>query len=261
MARRPVKKLKVPFSNRTTARRLNQIIESLETEIATLTAQVERASSDLQYVSRQIEPYTAGTASLMRKQALAETQHRRTGLAGWFSPGLTPQGEASVAQIKRDLEHNRTHSEPLRARASAIYATLRSATELLAAKKRLLPVCIRARDKRLKFEAKEAAKHGRHKAVAARADGRTRELASMLRWQLPEQETCPYCDRPLGRDRHADHIYPVSKGGLSVTSNMVWCCSECNMKKGDMTLARFTEEYGIDRVAVESRLRLLGKEY
>ena len=261
MARRRAKKLKLPFTSMTTARRLSQIIATLEADIETLTAQVARVRSDLQYVNGQIESFTAGTASLIRKQALAQTQHKRTGISGLFYPGLTPEGEASLTNIKRDLEHNRQHVEPLRSRAFALYRTVQRIEEEIDTKKRLLPVCIGAREKRLKLESKEAAKHGRNKALAARADGRTRELASTVRWQLPEQETCPYCDLPLGRDRHADHIYPVSKGGLSVPENMVWCCSECNMKKTDMTLARFTEVYLMDRSAVELRLRRLGKDF
>lgn len=47
---------------------------------------------------------------------------------------------------------------------------------------------------------------------------------------------CYYCDIELDFDIprfvHIDHKIPISKGGLNVINNIVWCCSNCNLKKG-----------------------------
>jgi len=60
---------------------------------------------------------------------------------------------------------------------------------------------------------------------------------------------------------HADHIYPVSKGGQSRAENMVNVCAQCNSKKSDLTLSTFIEQNGLDRVRIERNLNSLGKEF
>ena len=40
------------------------------------------------------------------------------------------------------------------------------------------------------------------------------------------------CGEPLDPSFHADHIFPYSKGGLTVTSNGQALCPTCNLKKG-----------------------------
>jgi len=74
-------------------------------------------------------------------------------------------------------------------------------------------------------------------------------------------EICPYCGGETEDKPELDRIYPVSKDGLSVESNLVYICKACNQKKGDKTLAHFIKAGGLDRHAVESRLRELGKEF
>ena len=41
---------------------------------------------------------------------------------------------------------------------------------------------------------------------------------------------CIYCGKP---SESIDHIYPISKGGKSITSNCIPCCLACNGKKSD----------------------------
>ena len=41
---------------------------------------------------------------------------------------------------------------------------------------------------------------------------------------------CIYCGDP---SESLDHLHPMSKGGLSSTSNCVPCCLSCNGKKSD----------------------------
>ena len=92
-------------------------------------------------------------------------------------------------------------------------------------------------------------------------DGRSRDLTDTVKKTLPPQSNCPYCGESLGETPHADHIYPVTKGGHSVAANMVLVCAACNLKKGSMTLRAFVAQYGLDREAVEMRLQELGKDF
>lgn len=99
------------------------------------------------------------------------------------------------------------------------------------------------------------------RARVAQADNKTRELAASVKLRLPQDHLCPYCGNDLSDDPHADHIYPVSRGGLSTLVNMVYVCATCNIKKRDRTLRMFIDEFGLDRDSIEKRLSKLGKEY
>lgn len=45
---------------------------------------------------------------------------------------------------------------------------------------------------------------------------------------------CFYCRKELNRETlTVDHRIPLSKGGLSIASNMVPCCGRCNSSKGN----------------------------
>ena len=98
-------------------------------------------------------------------------------------------------------------------------------------------------------------------AAAASATGTTRQLGSKVRTRLPRQQQCPYCGGSLGISPHADHIYPVSKGGRSVERNMVFVCPSCNTKKAHRTLSAFIKTFGLDRDEIEARLTELGKDF
>jgi 5-methylcytosine-specific restriction endonuclease McrA len=103
------------------------------------------------------------------------------------------------------------------------------------------------------------------RAVIAAYKGKSRSLAYQIKSELKEQMNidshCPYCGKDIGDDPHCDHVYPVSKGGLSTPKNMVYVCSDCNMKKTDLTLTQFIKKYGFHRLEIEQRLEKLGKDY
>ena len=98
------------------------------------------------------------------------------------------------------------------------------------------------------------------KGLAAQAVNKTRQQASQLKAKIVNTDYCPYCGNKIF-DGHVDHIYPVAKGGLSSTKNMVRVCSECNFKKKDMTLNQFIKKYDLDRDVIEENLDLLNKSY
>lgn len=48
---------------------------------------------------------------------------------------------------------------------------------------------------------------------------------------------CAYCDTPTSvKEGTIDHVYPVSKGGKTEWTNVVWACKKCNCKKDNKTL-------------------------
>lgn len=98
------------------------------------------------------------------------------------------------------------------------------------------------------------------KAQYATSVDETRNLAQSIRRRLPANHKCPYCDGPLGGNYHADHIYPVSKGGQSRERNMVNVCESCNIKKRNDTLYTFIKKYELNRGSIERNLEKLGKE-
>jgi 5-methylcytosine-specific restriction endonuclease McrA len=87
-----------------------------------------------------------------------------------------------------------------------------------------------------------------------------REGADVIRAKLPRHHRCPYCNGPLGSSPHADHIYPVSKGGRSTPHNMVYICARCNNRKGNQTLTGFAAVEGLDLHNILNRLRELKKD-
>jgi len=102
----------------------------------------------------------------------------------------------------------------------------------------------------------------RIRAIAARESGRARERAWRIKKKLHKVSSgCVYCGGPLGDNPHADHIYPIAKGGLSIESNMVLVCEMCNVRKGINTLQVFIRTYDLDRDAIEKRLLQQKKDF
>jgi len=114
-------------------------------------------------------------------------------------------------------------------------------------------------------EKREEEKKKTARAIIAMHYGKSRDLAESVKKELKEQISispqCPYCGGDLGKDPHCDHIYPVSKGGLSTQNNMVYICSGCNLKKRTFTLSQFIEKYSLQRVEIVKRLSKLGKDH
>jgi 5-methylcytosine-specific restriction endonuclease McrA len=52
---------------------------------------------------------------------------------------------------------------------------------------------------------------------------------------------CEYCHAPqvlIGQAFHIDHIIPLSLGGGTISENLCYACSHCNIAKGSRTMAR-----------------------
>lgn len=101
----------------------------------------------------------------------------------------------------------------------------------------------------------------REKSVVARVRKKSRENAERVKVKLEKTTECPYCNEPLGAQPHADHIYPLSRGGQETESNMVYVCSRCNIAKSDKTLHTFCMDRGLSFRQVSARLRRMGKDF
>ena len=112
---------------------------------------------------------------------------------------------------------------------------------------------------------KEKDKADKYKAHAYAYQDKSRELADEIKKELKSQTdifiNCPYCEQPLGEIPHADHIYPVSKGGLSTKENMVYVCEKCNLEKRDLTLREFIKKKDFNRSKIEENLEKLHKQF
>ena len=110
-----------------------------------------------------------------------------------------------------------------------------------------------------------AKKQEQNRAKVAAYENKTREEAARIKRLLNDQfnksNLCPYCQNEFQiGEVHADHIYPVSKGGLSTKQNMVYVCSKCNSKKSDKTLLSFCKDEGLSFKDICERLEALNKD-
>jgi 5-methylcytosine-specific restriction endonuclease McrA len=108
-------------------------------------------------------------------------------------------------------------------------------------------------------------KLGQTKAKAAAYENKQRELAksvrAALRKELRDNPYCPYCNNELStKGAHADHIHPVTNGGLSTIGNMVFVCGSCNVAKGTLTLRAFIKKMDFVGAEVYERLELMRKD-
>lgn len=109
-------------------------------------------------------------------------------------------------------------------------------------------------------------KKEREKAKIAAYDKKARSISPNIKRKLNNQlkiyPKCPYCHKDIDRDAaHADHIYPVTKGGQSVSKNMVFVCSSCNLAKGKLTLRTFLIKNNINKELTYTVLEQLGKDF
>lgn len=67
-------------------------------------------------------------------------------------------------------------------------------------------------------------------------------------------EVCQYCNHRIPEDsRTADHIIPLTKGGIHSASNIMMACHSCNSAKAAKTPAEYAQLV-LDRAVAEMRL-------
>jgi 5-methylcytosine-specific restriction endonuclease McrA len=162
------------------------------------------------------------------------------------SPYCTERGIRNIWEECRREVAGARHMWTVQEQLSHVYRLLRQRSNAAEQKRR---------------EAERVKRREIERAKISAYDGRSRDLTDTVKKTLPAHSNCPYCGESLGETPHADHIYPVTKGGHSVAANMVLVCAACNLKKGSMTLRAFIMKYGLDREAIEMRLHELGKDF
>jgi 5-methylcytosine-specific restriction endonuclease McrA len=181
-----------------------------------------------------------------------QIRQRRSGLNNFF--GLFPKStpEIDVLQqekwkLQKELEKHKVNNLQYNKQT---FVDLNAACNL--AKKRLDKI----NDKKMKEEALK-----QKTAIISEYQGKSRKVARSVKSRLPINPICPYCEQRVGNKPHADHIYPVSKGGRSTIANMVYICSTCNTNKRDMTLREFISKFNLNRDMIEKNLESLGKSF
>lgn len=113
--------------------------------------------------------------------------------------------------------------------------------------------------KRQKLSDLKARAASTEKEVRAQAQGFRRSFQK----QLDVISCCPYCGEKFNENciPHLDHIYPVSKGGKSSSSNLVFVCQECNLNKKALTLRSFIMKFDRNESEIYNRLELLKKDF
>lgn len=117
------------------------------------------------------------------------------------------------------------------------------------------------KQKKLEKLTNKLKKQQRKKGVISAYQNKSRNLASTIKAGLVNHKVCPYCEKEIQGEAEADHIYPVSLGGLSTSENMVYVCKQCNRKKDQLTLREFINKYSLDRERIERNLNSLGKKF
>jgi 5-methylcytosine-specific restriction endonuclease McrA len=64
--------------------------------------------------------------------------------------------------------------------------------------------------------------------------------AKEMKWYRERRKNgpCAYCGESK-EHLTMDHVIPLSKGGTWRRENIVFCCSKCNLEKGDLSLDEF----------------------
>lgn len=73
------------------------------------------------------------------------------------------------------------------------------------------------------------------KNVKRRTTGYAREFIVKNR-----KSKCIYCEKVLNLENAtADHIIPISKGGNNTQVNLVVCCKDCNVERGNLEFMKY----------------------
>lgn len=59
---------------------------------------------------------------------------------------------------------------------------------------------------------------------------------------------CSYCQKPLGDERHLDHVVPLSMGGKTEPENLVASCAKCNLEKAGRDPMKWAAMRGTEMV-------------
>jgi 5-methylcytosine-specific restriction endonuclease McrA len=85
-------------------------------------------------------------------------------------------------------------------------------------------------------------KHRRRSREASAGEFTRKELQQLWH-RVPHR--CAVCEVKITiKNRHVDHIQPLSRGGRNVIANIQFTCSGCNLKKGSRDPIEFMRSLG-----------------
>lgn len=259
-----------------------KLLEESQNRANSISYQQRKIESDLGRIRHMRESTTKNLQRIIdyeRKSVLSKFFTRRpSGSKAWFSKDIFSfiQTERELKQAQKQLAEEsqslRLHSAGMGYSPSEIGKLVKSkSTKINNAKLRLI-----ALEKAIEFlreqestveairkssESKTAAYKAYKAAYFSKSRSLAMEVKGALNVQLSIFENCPYCGEDIGTEPHADHIYPVSKGGLSTERNMILVCKDCNLAKSNYTLREFIERQRLNRQFIESNLRRLKKDF
>ena len=255
--------------------------------VETIQNELNQVQDNINYVNKERELAIKSHANsiilskIKRIEDAMNSQYRNMGFfQSLFGKNLDLSSEEyEISKLKSTLQDTALFSTPKNIsdfinKCQTAYTHLINYQNLL--NKSLPPAVLREKGREESIESKKknlasqahqkAIEQERVKALAAAHTNKTRQLAVSVKSRLSEQKNlldcCPYCCNDLGSYPHADHIYPVAKGGLSTVENMVYVCQQCNAKKSDKTLFDFINSSSIyDFNIVIGNLKKLNKQF
>jgi 5-methylcytosine-specific restriction endonuclease McrA len=223
--------------------------------------EAERTASEIEFEMRNIE---AGIAAAKRAEAELMEVRRALNSRHWTARLLASQ---DLQKKARELEAA-SNAGTLQRRHLELSGSLAMWRERAAEHRRHERGETRQVTAKLKRESRAAEKEAatrvrreQERAMLARAAQKDRDLAAATKHKIRAGDCCPYCGERLGDQRHLDHIYPLSLGGLSIEPNMVWVCVPCNLRKSNQTLNQFIDANNLDRDRIYAVLRAMKKRY
>lgn len=241
---------------RASLRKLEALLEHASARVVSLSNLIYRLNLQAEQSETELSHITASLSELDdRLSHLQKLRTLRGGILGKLfrlkvRPAFAVTEIASICATRHDLVMRKSELVRVRESIGMKQESLERAKTWLQKVEEATDRKRRQRDTLLNLRAAASANN----TVA-------RQLASSVKQNLSKQPWCPYCGGPLGETPHADHIYPVSRGGRSVHTNMVYVCAQCNSMKRDLTLSTFIKMFSLDRGAIEARLETLGKDF
>lgn len=189
-----------------------------------------------------------------KKFILSDSDHYKKGIKYFFKKELKDNFQKRINSIDKDLNEGKDMVDGELSRSLDIYnvkwfeeeindlinnvslkiQNYKKDVEILnknySSKKERLLRKQEIEQERIEKEKRRNEKEERIKALAFQNKEKSRQLASSIKNKVEKNNLCPYCGSEI-IEAHVDHIYPISKGGLSTKCNMVMVCSKCNMQK------------------------------
>jgi 5-methylcytosine-specific restriction endonuclease McrA len=185
----------------------------------------------------------------------SKRQEVSKGLLGKFL-GFTEMPQSAIDQIERLRKDISTIEEDISAAEDLVWKQDHIRYSLSAKVEWLNKVNARILTLENKLAKEQALKNKAAESIRLK-----RQIAKGVKRNLVDNKDCPYCGHILESNAHADHIYPLAKGGESTTRNMVLVCADCNSKKSALTLQAFIKKFSLNRDQIEERLEALGKDF